>query len=44
MVASANLPIGMGITAVTPAGFTATFASPPPEGKNNVEITWMVQE
>lgn len=44
VVASANLPIGMGVTTVTPAGFTATFAAPPPEGKNNIEITWMVQE
>lgn len=44
VVASANLPAGMGVTEVTPAGFTVTFAQPPPEGKGNVEVTWMVQE
>ncbi|MHB9025770.1 MAG: H-type lectin domain-containing protein [Armatimonadota bacterium] len=44
VVASANLPIGMGVTNVTKEGFTATFATPPPAGQGNIEITWMVQE
>jgi hypothetical protein len=44
VVASSNLPIGMGVTAVTKEGCTVTFAAPPPTGKDNLEITWMVQE
>ena len=44
VVASSNLPIGMGVTETTPAGCTVTFASPPAAGKDNIEITWMVQE
>jgi hypothetical protein len=44
MVASPNLPIGMGVTAVTAKDFTVTFAAAPPAGTNNIAITWMVQE
>jgi hypothetical protein len=44
VVASPNLPIGMGVTAVTPDGCTVTFATAPPAGKDNVVVTWMVQE
>jgi hypothetical protein len=44
VVASPNLPIGMGVTAVTKEGCTVTFATPPPAGKDNVIVTWMVQE
>ena len=44
VVASSNLPIGMGVTETAPDGCTVTFAAPPPAGKDNIEITWMVQE
>lgn len=44
VVASANLVIAMGVTEITQDGCTVTFASPPPAGANNIEITWMVQE
>jgi hypothetical protein len=44
VVASSNLPIGMGVTAVTPDGCTVTFATPPLAGKDNIVVTWMVQE
>ena len=44
VVASANLPIGMGVGDVTPDGFTAAFATPPPAGRENIAITWMVIE
>jgi hypothetical protein len=44
VVASANLPIGMGVTETTKEGCTVTFASPPAAGKDNIEVTWMVQE
>lgn len=44
VVASSNLPIGMGVTAVTLEGCTVTFATPPPAGQDNVVVTWMVQE
>jgi len=44
VVASSNLPIGMGVTETTPTGCTVTFASPPTAGTDNIEITWMVQE
>jgi len=44
VVASPNLPIGLGVTAVTPADCTVTFATPPPVGKDNVVVTWMTQE
>jgi hypothetical protein len=44
VVASANLPIGMGVTETTRGSFVVTFASPPPAGQDNIEITWMAQE
>jgi len=44
VVASSNVPIGMGVTETTPEGCTVTFASPPAAGADNVEVTWMVQE
>jgi len=44
VVASSNLPIGMGVTDVAPDGCTVTFAAPPPAGKDNIVVTWMVQE
>lgn len=44
VVASANLPLGLGVTEVTREGCRVTFASPPPVGKDNVAVTWMVQE
>ena len=44
VVASANLPIGMGVTAVEGKGFTVTFANPPAKGENNIEITWIVMQ
>lgn len=44
VVAGSNLPLGIGVTQVTPDGFTVTFAAAPPAGKDNVEVTWMVIE
>ncbi|MHB9132896.1 MAG: H-type lectin domain-containing protein [Armatimonadota bacterium] len=44
VVASSNLPIGMGVTSVTVEGCTVTFATAPPAGKENIAVTWMVQE
>ena len=44
VVASANLPIGMGVTEVTAQGCTVSFAAAPPAGKDNIVVTWMVQE
>ncbi len=44
VVASSNLPIGMGVTAATKDGCTVTFATPPPAGEGNIVVTWMVQE
>ncbi len=43
VVASPNVPIGMGVTEVTPEGCTVTFASAPAAGQE-VVVTWMVQE
>jgi len=44
IVASSNQRIGMGVERVAADGFTAGFAAPPPAGKDNVIVTWMVQE
>ena len=44
VVASPSLPIGLGVTTVTKETCTVTFATPPPAGKDNVIVTWMVQE
>jgi hypothetical protein len=44
VVASANVPIGLGVTRVTPESCTVTFALPPAAGANNVAVTWMAQE
>ena len=44
VIAGSNLPIGLGVANVTAEGFTVTFATAPPAGKENVEITWMVVE
>ncbi|MHB9132635.1 MAG: hypothetical protein ACYDBB_16320 [Armatimonadota bacterium] len=44
VVASSNLPIGMGVTAVYAAHCIVTFATPPPAGTKNIVVTWMVQE
>ena len=44
VVASANLPIGMGITDVSTESTTIRFATPPAVGKGNIVMTWMVME
>ncbi|OPZ85601.1 MAG: hypothetical protein BWY76_01345 [bacterium ADurb.Bin429] len=44
VVASSNLPIGMGVTGVTVNNFTVTFATPPPAGEKNLTITWIVTQ
>jgi hypothetical protein len=44
VVASANVPLGMGVTEVTPAGFVVAFAAPPAAGSDNILVTWMAQE
>jgi len=44
VVASSNLPIGLGITTVSADKVTVLFATPPSAGKENVTITWMVME
>ena len=44
IVASSNCPIGMGVTAVQPDSTTILFATPPPVGKENIVVTWMVME
>lgn len=44
LVASPNLPIGMGVTAVKADSATVLFATPPAAGKENIVVTWMVME
>ena len=44
IVASSNLPLGMGVTATTPQDCVVAFAQAPAAGENNVVVTWMVQE
>ncbi len=44
VVASSNLPIGMGVADVTAEGFTVVFSAAPAAGQENVVATWMVME
>ncbi|OPZ30759.1 MAG: hypothetical protein BWZ02_00608 [Lentisphaerae bacterium ADurb.BinA184] len=44
IVASSNLPLGMGVDHVTPEGFSVTYAAPPPAGKDNIAVTWIAVE
>ncbi len=44
VVASPNLPIGMGVSAVGRESATVLFATPPAAGKENIVVTWMVME
>jgi hypothetical protein len=44
LIAGSNLPVGLGVTKTTAESFTITFATAPPAGRENVEVTWMVME
>jgi hypothetical protein len=44
VVASGDLPVGMGVAAVETGGFDIVFAVPPPAGEDNIRVTWMAME